>query len=189
MMRRLIMAALAGSVTIAPIAAMAQDNPYHARKEYRDEVRDANQDYRKDLRHADNWRDVQRAKRERNREIRDARKDYRKDTRDWRRYRSYDWNRAEPGQRYYYADRYYRDGRYYRPYRLSRNDRVYRGNDGRYYCRRSDGTTGLIAGAALGGLLGNALSSGRSATFGTLLGVAGGAALGSSIDRGRVVCR
>ena len=75
MMRRLIMAALAGSVTIAPIAAMAQDNPYHARKEYRDEVRDANKDYRKDLRHADNWRDVQRANRERNREIRDARKD------------------------------------------------------------------------------------------------------------------
>ena len=109
-MRRLIMAALAGSVTITPIVAMAQDNPNQARKEYRDEVRDANKDYRKDLRHADNWRDVQRANRERNGEIRDARRDYRKDTRDWRRYRSYDWNRTEPGQRYYYADRYYREG-------------------------------------------------------------------------------
>jgi hypothetical protein len=188
-MRRLIMAALATSVTIAPMAATAQENPYKARKEYRHEIRDANKDYRKDLRHADNARDVQRANRERNGEIRDARKDYRKDTRDWRRYRSYDWNRMEPGQRYYYADRYYRDGSYYTPYRLNRTSRVYRGNDGRYYCRRSDGTTGLIVGAALGGLLGNALSNGRSATFGTLLGVAGGAALGSSIDRGRITCR
>jgi hypothetical protein len=185
MMRQLMLAALATSVTIAPMAAIAQENPNKAGREYRKEVRDANKDYRKDLRQADNWRDVQRAKRERRSEIRDARKD----SRDWRQYRSYDWNRTEPGQRYYYADRYYREGGSYRPYRLSRNDRVYRGNDGRYYCRRSDGTTGLIAGAALGGLLGNSLSNGRSATFGTLLGAAGGAVLGSSIDRGRVVCR
>ncbi len=188
-MRRLMLAALATSVTVAPMAALAQETPYKAGKEYRNEVRDANKDYRKDLRHADSWRDVQRAKRERNGEIRDARKDYRKDMRDWRRYRSYDWNRLEPGQRHYYADRYYRDGRYYTPYRLTRTSRVYRGNDGRYYCRRSDGTTGLIVGGAIGGLLGNALSDGRSATFGTLLGVAGGAALGASIDRGQVTCR
>jgi hypothetical protein len=188
-MRQLMLAALATSVTIAPMAAIAQENPNKAGREYRKEVRDANKDYRKDLRNADSARDVQRANRERNGEIRDARKDYRKDTRDWRQYRSYDWNRMEPGQRSYYADRYYREGSNYRPYRLSRTDRVYRGNDGRYYCRRSDGTTGLIAGAALGGLLGNTLSNGRSATFGTLLGVAGGAALGSSIDRGRVQCR
>ena len=93
-MRRLIMAALASSVTITPIAAIAQDKPNQARKEYRREVRDANKDYRKDLRQADNWRDVQRANRERNGEIRDARRDYRKDTREWRQYRSYDWNRT-----------------------------------------------------------------------------------------------
>ncbi|MCH7863489.1 MAG: glycine zipper 2TM domain-containing protein, partial [Proteobacteria bacterium] len=81
------------------------------------------------------------------------------------------------------------DGRYYRERRLSRNDRVYRGNDGRYYCRRSDGTTGLIVGGVAGGLLGNALSDGRNATLGTLLGAAAGAALGSSVDRGEVRCR
>ena len=144
-MRRLILAALATSVTIAPMAALAQENPYKARKEYRDEVRDARKDYRKDLRKADDPQDVRRANREYNREVRDARRDYRKDTRDWRTYRSYDWNRLEPGQRYYYADRYYRDGQYYRPYRLTRYSRIYRGNDGRYYCRRSDGTTGLKA--------------------------------------------
>jgi hypothetical protein len=77
----------------------------------------------------------------------------------------------------------------YRERRLSRNDRIYRGRDGRYYCRRSDGTTGLIVGAVAGGLLGNALSGGRSATLGTLLGAGGGALLGQSIDRGSVRCR
>ena len=37
-------------------------------------------------------------------------------------------------------------GRYVRV--LSANDRVYLGRDNRYYCRRSDGTTGLIIGGA-----------------------------------------
>ena len=104
-------------------------------------------------------------------------------------WRHYDWNRRPPGYRHYYADRYYRDGSYYQPRRLYRTDRVYRGSDGRYYCRRSDGTTGLIVGGVLGGLIGNSLSNGRSSTLGTLLGVAGGAALGSSIDRGQIQCR
>ena len=38
---------------------------------------------------------------------------------------------------------HYHAGRY-RERRLGRRDRIYRGGDGRYYCRRSDGTTGLI---------------------------------------------
>lgn len=106
---------------------------------------------------------------------------------DWRTYRNYDYNQP-PGSTYY-ADQYYRDGRYYQERRLSRNDRIYRGRNGRYYCRRSDGTTGLIVGGAIGGLLGNALTNGRSEVLGTLLGVGAGAALGSSIDRGNVRCR
>lgn len=104
-------------------------------------------------------------------------------------YRSYDWNRPDPAYGGYYADRYYRDDRSYRERRLSRDERVYRGRDGRYYCRRSDGTTGLIVGGVAGGLLGNTLSNGRNATLGTLLGAAAGAALGSSVDRGQVRCR
>ena len=89
----------------------------------------------------------------------------------------------------YDASRYYRDDPRYQERTLSSNDQVYRGSDGRYYCKRSDGTTGLIVGGVLGGLLGNTLANGRSNTLGTLLGVAGGAALGSSIDRGQVQCR
>jgi Ni/Co efflux regulator RcnB len=108
-------------------------------------------------------------------------------SRDWHTYQNYDYNQP-PGSTYY-ADQYYRSGRYYQERRLSRNDRIYRGRNGRYYCRRSDGTTGLIVGGAVGGLIGNALSSGRSEVLGTLLGVGAGAALGSSIDRGNVRCR
>ena len=74
----------------------------------------------------------------------------------------------------------------YRARRLTRNDRIYRGNDGRYYCRRSDGTTGLVVGAIAGGLLGNAVGGD---TLSALIGGAGGALLGRSIDRGNVTCR
>ncbi len=39
-------------------------------------------------------------------------------------------------------------GRTIRSVSLARTTGVYRGNDGRYYCKRNDGTTGLIVGAA-----------------------------------------
>jgi len=107
----------------------------------------------------------------------------------WQNYRQYDWNRPAPGTRTYYADRYYRDGRHYRTRTLTYNDRVYRGSNGRYYCRRADGTTGLIIGGAIGGLLGNALATGRSATLETLVGAGAGALLGRAIARHEVHCR
>lgn len=59
-------------------------------------------------------------------------------------YRSY---RQRPV--YYAAPRYVS----YQPRRMYRNDYAWRGNDGRYYCRRNDGTTGLIIGAAVGGMV------------------------------------
>ncbi len=105
---------------------------------------------------------------------------------EWRRY---DWNRPDPRYGGYYADRYYRDGRYYRPRPLTVHDRIYRGRDGRYYCRRDDGTTGLIIGAVAGGLLGNRIARGGSRTLGTLLGGGIGAIIGREIDRGDLVCR
>lgn len=89
----------------------------------------------------------------------------------------------------YYADNYYRDGPNYTERRLARNDRIYRGRDGRYYCRRNDGTTGLIVGGAAGGLLGNIIAPGGSKTLGTILGGLGGAAIGTSVDRNQVTCR
>jgi len=107
----------------------------------------------------------------------------------YRSYSQYDYDRPDPQYNGYYADRYYRDSPRYRERRLSSNDRVYRGQDGRYYCRRSDGTTGLIVGAAVGGLLGNIIAPGGSKTLGTLLGAAGGGVAGASIDAKNTRCR
>jgi outer membrane lipoprotein SlyB len=107
----------------------------------------------------------------------------------YRSYRNYDYNRPDPQYQGYYADQYYVDNQRYRERRLSRNDRVYAGRDGRYYCRRSDGTTGLIVGGIAGGALGAALTSGRSEPLGILLGAAAGAAVGSAVDKDNVRCR
>jgi hypothetical protein len=112
-----------------------------------------------------------------------------KHDRDWRDYRHYDWNRRDPRYGGYYADRYYRDGRYYQPRRLTYADRIYRGRDGRYYCRRSDGTTGLIIGGAVGALLGREIDRGDSRALGTIVGAGAGALVGRSIDRGELRCR
>ena len=98
------------------------------------------------------------------------------------RYGGYDYDRPDPRYNGYYADNYYRSDRRYRERRLSESDRVYRGRDGRYYSRRSDGTTGLIVGGIAGGILGNIIAPGDSKTLGTVLGALGGAAAGAAID-------
>ena len=60
---------------------------------------------------------------------------------------------------------------------------TWRGRDGRLYCRRSNGTTGLIIGGAAGALIGRAIDGGRSRATGTILGAAAGALLGREIQR------
>lgn len=93
------------------------------------------------------------------------------------------------GRRYKDDNRYDRQGHYREPRRLSRNDQVWRGRDGRYYCKRDNGTTGLIIGAAVGGLLGNQVAGSGNRTIGTIIGAAGGGLLGRAIDRGDLKCR
>ncbi|WP_373489579.1 glycine zipper 2TM domain-containing protein [Parasphingorhabdus sp.] len=88
-----------------------------------------------------------------------------------------------------YKSRYDDRGRYYEPRRLSRDDRIWRGRDGRYHCKRDNGTTGLIIGGAVGALVGREIDSRGDRTVGTLLGAAGGALLGREIDRGGLKCR
>jgi hypothetical protein len=92
----------------------------------------------------------------------------------------YDDDRDENG---YDAARYYRANPNYRERVMTNDERVYRGTDGRYYCKRNDGTTGLIVGGAAGGVLGNVIDGGRSRTVGTLLGAAAGALAGRAIDQ------
>ncbi len=106
----------------------------------------------------------------------------------WRDYNRYDYNRYDPRYGNYQANRYYRDGSYYQDRRLTNQDRIYRGSNGQYYCRRNDGTTGLIIGAIGGGLLGRVIAPNRSKTLGTILGGAGGALIGRSIGRDGVRC-
>ncbi|WP_070156990.1 glycine zipper 2TM domain-containing protein, partial [Sphingobium phenoxybenzoativorans] len=86
----------------------------------------------------------------------------------------------------YRGDRRDRDGR--PPRYLRDNDQIYRGNDGSYYCKRDDGTTGTIVGAIAGGVLGNVIAPGGSKTLGTILGGAGGAIAGRAIDKNDIRC-
>jgi hypothetical protein len=72
--------------------------------------------------------------------------------------------------------------------RLAENDRIYRGEDGRYYCKRDDGTEGTIIGGLAGGVLGNIIAPGGSKTLGTILGAGAGALGGRAIDRNSVEC-
>lgn len=95
-----------------------------------------------------------------------------------------------------YADerdeRGYDPAKYYRPGQervLEGDDRVYGGYDGRTYCKRSDGTTGLVVGGAAGGILGNVIDGGRSRTAGTLLGAAVGALAGRAVDQNQAQLR
>lgn len=94
------------------------------------------------------------------------------------RYRDYDDDYGRGYQRDYYGEPVYRD------------TRVWQGRDGRHYCRRKDGTTGLIIGGAAGALLGREVAGRRGdRTLGAILGAAGGALLGREIDRGGSRCR
>ena len=60
----------------------------------------------------------------------------------------------------------------------------WRGRDGRYYCRRSNGTTGLVVGGVAGALVGRSIDTRGDRTLGTLGGAAIGALAGRAIDRG-----
>nr|WP_240048801.1 glycine zipper 2TM domain-containing protein [Parerythrobacter lutipelagi] len=83
---------------------------------------------------------------------------------------------------YGHPDRYYGEPVY-------RSTRVWRGRDGDYYCRKKDGTTGLLIGAGVGALIGNELAGRGDRTLGAILGAAGGALLGREIDRSNTRCR
>lgn len=95
-----------------------------------------------------------------------------------------------------HASRQYRgqraDGRYLNRYAYGepvyRNTRTWRGNDGRYYCQKKDGTTGLIIGGAVGALLGREIDGGYDRTLGTILGGAAGALLGKEVAQGGSRC-
>ncbi|TCM19588.1 glycine zipper 2TM protein [Novosphingobium sp. PhB165] len=61
--------------------------------------------------------------------------------------------------------------------------RYWRGNDGRYRCTKSNGTTGLLIGGVAGALIGRSIDTRGDRATGTILGAGAGALLGRSIDR------
>ncbi len=73
---------------------------------------------------------------------------------------------------------------------FAHHDGVYRGQtwrgaDGRTYCRKRNGTTGLLVGGAAGALAGRAIDSRGNRTTGTILGAAAGALLGREVEKSR----
>ena len=69
------------------------------------------------------------------------------------------------------------------------NGKIWKDSKGRLRCKRSNGTTGLIVGAAGGALVGRAIDTRGERATGTILGAAAGALLGREVDRSRVRCR
>ncbi len=61
--------------------------------------------------------------------------------------------------------------------------REWKGRDGRVYCRKSNGTTGLVVGGVAGALLGRTVDTGGDRTVGTLGGAALGALAGRAVER------
>ena len=71
------------------------------------------------------------------------------------------------------------------------NGRTWYDGQGRLRCKRNNGTTGLIVGAAGGALLGRAIDTRGSRVTGTIVGAAAGALIGREVERSRkrYVCR
>lgn len=208
-MRSVMIPLMAAAMVAGAAPAMADDRYYQdGRRDWqyasrgeversRDRLAAERWDYRQAQRYGDRRdvqderRDVKRAEREYRQDARDFNRfqqQRRQDARYWDQGRNYGYNRPDPRFNGYYADNYYRGGNY-QPQRLNVNDRIYRGNDNRYYCRRSDGTTGLLVGAIGGGVLGNVIAPGGSKTLGSIIGGSLGAVLGKSVDRNNVTCR
>ena len=67
--------------------------------------------------------------------------------------------------------------------------KTWRDSQGRLRCKRPNGTTGLIVGAAGGALIGRAIDTRGERATGTILGAAAGALVGRQVERSRARCR
>ena len=94
---------------------------------------------------------------------------------------------AVPAMADHHRGRHYQSQQRY--YTTDNGIRYWNGEDGRRYCKKSNGTVGLIVGGAAGALVGRAVDTRGERTTGTVLGAAAGALLGRQIDRGQARCR
>ena len=61
----------------------------------------------------------------------------------------------------------------------------WRGADGKTYCRKSNGTVGLVVGGAAGALVGRAIDTRGERATGPIVGAAAGALIGREVARKR----
>lgn len=195
MLRTLIVAGSAVSLLGAPALADDRDHRDNGKQKgwykhdrdgdrYRDDRR-YNGDDRYDGRYSERYRDQRYDRRGYSWSQADARRYA--EARGWPSYRYYP--DRPPVATAWYPDRDYRGGANYRPRTVGWNEPVWRGSDNRYYCRRSDGTAGLIIGGLGGGVLGAAIAPGSSQTLGALIGGGLGAVLGKNLADNKVTCR
>jgi hypothetical protein len=103
----------------------------------------------------------------------------------------YDFDRPDPRYGDYRAERYHVSRSTTAPQSLLFSDRIYRGGNGRFYCRHSDGTTGLIGGVIGSGALDDSMAPGDTKTLVQALSGIQGALLRQSINSqngGNVIC-
>lgn len=81
------------------------------------------------------------------------------------------------------------DTGYRHTHRVENGVQYWQGNDGRYYCKRSNGTVGLLVGGAAGALIGRAIDTRGERATGTILGAAAGALLGREVQKRRSEAR
>ena len=67
--------------------------------------------------------------------------------------------------------------------------RYWQGENGKTYCRKRNGTTGLLIGGVAGALIGRSIDTSGDRAVGTVLGAAGGALIGREIERSSARCR
>ncbi|ANY19864.1 Glycine zipper 2TM domain protein [Tsuneonella dongtanensis] len=81
------------------------------------------------------------------------------------------------------------DTGYSHRHRVENGVQYWEGRDGRYYCKRSNGTVGLLVGGAAGALVGRAIDTRGERATGTILGAAAGALIGREIQKRRSEAR
>ena len=81
------------------------------------------------------------------------------------------------------------DTGYRHSHRVDSGVNYWRGDDGRYYCKRSNGTVGLLVGGAAGALIGRAIDTRGERATGTIIGAAAGALLGREVQQNRSKAR
>lgn len=73
--------------------------------------------------------------------------------------------------------------RKYRSRALRSNERLWQDNQGRWRCKRDDGTTGLVIGGVVGGVAGHEIAGRGDRVLGAVIGAGVGALAGREIDR------